>query len=143
MKHPAWYFIAGSLVVGLLLGIALVFMIQSFRRKCSPRTREVYEDVRLRHELELDVTSQYEDMNRASANYQDVDSSSPYEVAVLRCHAHNNQGRSPNLGMSEAIYLQESGATLTSVYTDLDYRIRADSHLYQGLVPNGFAGDKS
>ena len=132
--HLNWYFLAGSLGAGLIVGIAVMYVIQSLRRKSRSKSRAIYEDVRSTR-LELDTTSPYENMRQESSHYQEVGTSSHYAVAD---HAH---GVYEN--MSQATSLGLPAGTRIPGYTDLDSRVRVDSHIYQGLELNRLPGNKA
>ncbi len=133
MKHHNWYYLAGSLGVGVLVGVALVLLIISVRRKS--RKLQVYEDVRTSPDLELHITAQYQDINRQTSQYQETDatSTSPYEIADLTCpiYMDMNEGKLKNGKTNQARCSHQN--SLMPGYTNLDLRTRVDSHPYQGL----------
>ena len=131
--HPTWLYLAGSLGVGVLLGIVLVLVIKHVRGKCR-KSKHVYDDVRSNSSgLELDVTAQYQDMNRNMSVYEMPDSASPYDVADLTVYVNVNQTSSSGQEIVSELFSQESPSNLVSGYTDLNHRIRVDSHPYQDL----------
>ncbi|XP_028402497.1 uncharacterized protein LOC114525374 [Dendronephthya gigantea] len=136
-RRPTWLYLAGSLGVGVLLGIVLVLVIKHVRGKCR-KSKGVYEDVRFNSSgLELDVTAQYQDMNRNMSLHEVADSASPYEVADLpetyTTYVNVNQASSPGQEIVPELCLQEDETSLVPGYTDLDNRFRVDSHPYQDL----------
>lgn len=115
------------------------------RRKCR---NIVYEDVRKPPEspdLELNITEQYQDMNReTSAVYEDADSTLPYEIANLTCpiYMDMNEGKIKTTQTSPASCSHQNEKALFPGYTDLDHRNRVDSHPYQGLQQFRLPGDR-
>ncbi|CAB4012608.1 carcinoembryonic antigen-related cell adhesion molecule 1 isoform X5 [Paramuricea clavata] len=140
-KYPDWYYLAGSLGVGLLLGMALVLMIVSIRRK-SRKTKGVYEDVRASPDLELDITAQYQDMSRQPNLYQETDaeSTSPYEIADLTCPIYMDMNEARKQNQAGCSHQNETAPV--PGYTDLEYRDRVDSHPYQGLEQYRLPGNR-
>ena len=131
VQHPDWYYITGSLGVGLILGVALVLVILWICRR-SRKSKDVYKDAPSSSGLELDMTPEYLDIIEQPSQYEETDFTTPYEIADLTCPMYMmNEGR---LDTEETNGPRCSNQnTLMPGYTDLDYRARVDSHPYQGL----------
>ena len=127
IKHPGWHYLGGCLGIGILLGIFLVLMIIIIRRKCR-KSKDVY--MPTSPDIEMDETSEYQDPD--ASVYQEPESPSMYEIPVVTCPTYMDMNEENRRNNVENLTRCSHGGI--SGYTELDYRGRADSHLYEGLV---------
>ena len=132
-QQPDWYYITGSLGIGLILGIVLVVIIISICRKSrKSESPNVYEDTYTSSGVELDTSAEYVE-SRESSQYDETDFITPYEIADLTCPIYMNINEDKLKPEDENELGCSHQNTFMSGYTDLDYRERVDSHPYQGL----------